>query len=415
MTEQEFFHKVQRIGGQAYLVGGAVRAQVLAFPSQDRDYLVCGVEGELFHRAFPESRLLGRSFPVFRLEIDGALCEVALARKERKTGPGSRGFKVDFSPQVTLEEDLFRRDCTVNAMALDGRGRLIDPYGGQADGEAKILRALGDHFPEDPLRALRAARQAAQFGLTIEPRTLALMGLCGPELALEAPERKFQELRRALELPQPSGYFRNLQAAGLLEQEFPWIHRLRGQPQPAQYHPEGDAYDHSLAVLDALALRCPRPEVRFAALVQFTCSERGAFQLVHQIARSLRLPKRWRTWALLALEVPGILKISQPGESRAALLRLQRSGLAPQDLADLIGSRTPGGTSPAPLWLREARSLMEAMKYAGPVPAHLRGPERGQWIGHQEAAQLKEALDRYGQPAAAPLEGIFFEEEPPDG
>ena len=185
MNESEFFKKIREAGGRGYLAGGAVRDMVMGRAAHDKDYLVCGMLPEEFTALFPEARRAGKSFPVFLLEIGGAVCEVAFARVERKTGRGYTGFEARCGRDITVEQDLVRRDTTINSMAMDDEGRIIDPYGGAADVGRKIIRATSAaHFAEDPVRALRAARQAAQFGFDIEPATLALMGRCA-----ESPRR----------------------------------------------------------------------------------------------------------------------------------------------------------------------------------------------------------------------------------
>ena len=202
MNESEFFKKIREAGGRGYLAGGAVRDMVMGRAAHDRDYLVCGMLPEEFTALFPEARRAGKSFPVFLLEIGGAVCEVAFARVERKTGRGYTGFEARCGRDITVEQDLVRRDTTINSMAMDDEGRIIDPYGGAADVGRKIIRATSPaHFAEDPVRALRAARQAAQFGFDIEPATLALMGRCAEELRTEPAERKFAELEKALASP----------------------------------------------------------------------------------------------------------------------------------------------------------------------------------------------------------------------
>ena len=268
MDEKLFFEKVSYAGGSAYLVGGAVRDMFLSGHPNDRDYVVCGMDEERFKFIFPTAFRVGKSFPVYLLRIDGVMCEVSFARRERKCGAGYRGFAVDFAPSVTIEEDLYRRDTTMNSMAYDAVSkRVIDPYGGRGDISDRVIRATSEHFSEDPVRALRAARQSAQFDFFVEERTLALMQGCCPELLLEPSERILAETERAVAAAKPSRYFRVLNEAGLLEPVFPWIYRLIGKTQPPEYHPEGDAFEHTMMALDYAAERTDRCEVRFAALM----------------------------------------------------------------------------------------------------------------------------------------------------
>ena len=167
MTEFDFAKKIHELGGKAYLVGGAVRDKFRGVEAHDRDYCVAGVEEKIFAEAFPNANKFGKSFPVYSIEIDGSFCEVAFARTEKKVGTGYRGFEILFSPDVTIEQDLFRRDTTINAMAIELlSGELIDPFGGRDDVLNKKIRAVSEHFTDDPVRALRAARRilsAARF------------------------------------------------------------------------------------------------------------------------------------------------------------------------------------------------------------------------------------------------------------
>ncbi len=252
---------------RVYLVGGAVRDAALGLPVRERDWVVVGATPEDMLRA--GYLQVGREFPVFL--HPGTREEHALARLERKTGPGYRGFVTEFSPAVTLEEDLARRDLTVNAMARDADGVLVDPYGGQRDLEARVLRHVSPAFIEDPVRILRVARFAARFaplGFTVAPATLALMrSMVGSgEAAALVAERVWQETARALATGRPEVYFEVLRACGALAVVFPEIDALFGVPQPAQWHPEIDAGVHTLMVLAQAAQLSPATTVRFAAL-----------------------------------------------------------------------------------------------------------------------------------------------------
>ena len=230
MTEVDFAKKIHDLGGTAYLVGGAVRDKFRGVTAHDKDYCVTGVEEKIFAKAFPHAAKFGKSFPVYSIKIDGTPCEVAFARTEKKIGTGYRGFEVLFSPTVTIEQDLFRRDTTINAMAIELlSGELIDPFGGRDDVLNKKIRAVSEHFIDDPVRALRAARQSAQFGFEICAETIDAMKLCGPELANEPSERIFDELATALQTDKPSIFFRSLERAELLEIIFPEIAALRGK------------------------------------------------------------------------------------------------------------------------------------------------------------------------------------------
>ncbi len=250
---------------KVYQVGGAVRDRLLGRPVSDRDWVVVGATPEeLIARAY---RPIGRDFPVFLHPETHE--EYALARTERKTAPGYQGFVFRSSPEVTLEDDLRRRDLTINAMAEDQEGRLIDPYGGRADLAAGILRHVSPAFVEDPVRLLRIARFAARLGFRVADETLALLRemVAAGEIDALVPERVFAELERALREPEPRRFFEVLRACGALDVLFPELARLWGVPQPARYHPEIDTGLHTLLVLDQATRLSPDPRVRFAALV----------------------------------------------------------------------------------------------------------------------------------------------------
>lgn len=250
-----------------YLVGGAVRDRLLGLSPGDRDWVVVGeTQASMEAAGF---RAVGRDFPVF-LDRNGE--EHALARTERKSGRGYRGFVVDADPSVTLEEDLLRRDFTINAIAQDEAGALVDPYGGARDIADRVLRHVGPAFAEDPLRVLRAARFMARFaalGFTVAPETMALMRTMAQsgELSSLTPERVWQELRRALTSATPSAFIRTLHEAGALGAVLPEVEALYGVPQRAEFHPEVDTGVHVELVCDMAARLAPGDDViGFAAL-----------------------------------------------------------------------------------------------------------------------------------------------------
>ncbi len=253
---------------KTYLVGGAVRDRLLDLPRGDRDYVVVGeTPASMLAAGF---KPVGRDFPVFLHPQTGE--EYALARTERKSGRGYRGFVVHADPQVTLEEDLLRRDFTINAIAEDDDGRLVDPHGGARDLEARVLRHVGVAFSEDPLRVLRAARFMARFaahGFSIAPETMRLMRemVAGGELSDLTAERVWQELSRALTYAQPSAYLRTLRDCGALAVVLPEVDALYGVPQRAEFHPEIDTGLHTELVCDMAARLAPADAlIGFAAL-----------------------------------------------------------------------------------------------------------------------------------------------------
>lgn len=239
---------------KTYLVGGAVRDALLGRQAAERDWVVVGsTPEEMLEQGFKQ---VGASFPVFLHPENGE--EYALARTEKKQGHGYHGFSVDFHPGVTLEEDLQRRDLTINAIARDEHGNLVDPYGGQRDLEHKVLRHVSNAFVEDPLRVLRVARFAARFaglGFHVHESTLALMGEItrSGELQYLAPERTWREIELAMKTEKPSVFVNVLRECGALEELLPEINRLFGVPQPEKYHPEIDTGVHLLMALDAAA------------------------------------------------------------------------------------------------------------------------------------------------------------------
>ena len=253
---------------RTYLVGGAVRDQLLQRPVSDRDHVVVG--------ATPDDLLalgykpVGKDFPVFLHPDTGE--EYALARTERKTGRGYHGFAVHADPAVTLEQDLERRDLTINAIAMDEAGGLVDPFGGVRDIEQRVLRHVSPAFVEDPVRLLRVARFAARFaplGFTIAGETMALMQrmVRDGEVDHLVPERVWQETRRALGEPRPSAFLRVLRESGALAVLFPEVDALYGVPQRAEFHPEVDTGVHIEMVLDMAARLAPGNDlVGFCAL-----------------------------------------------------------------------------------------------------------------------------------------------------
>src|SRR6185436_19825488 len=234
-----------------YAVGGAVRDELLGRPVKDHDYVVIGSSPEEMERL--GYRPVGRDFPVFLHPRTHE--EYALARTERKTSRGYKGFEVQASPDVTLEQDLARRDLTINAIARDEAGNIIDPYHGVADLTAGILRHVSPAFVEDPVRVLRVARFAARFGFQVAPETLELMRemVHNGEVDHLVPERLWQELSRGLMEEQPSRMLIVLRECGALARVLPEVNALFGVPQPVQHHPEVDTGLHILLVIDYAA------------------------------------------------------------------------------------------------------------------------------------------------------------------
>ncbi|HDV0903830.1 TPA: multifunctional CCA addition/repair protein [Vibrio fluvialis] len=253
---------------QIYLVGGAVRDQLLQLPVYDKDWVVVGSSPEeMLNAGF---QAVGKDFPVFLHPKTRE--EHALARTERKTGSGYTGFACHFAPDVTLEEDLLRRDLTINAMAQTKDGTLIDPYGGQRDLQDRVLRHVSEAFVEDPLRVLRVARFAAKLahlGFSVAEETLALMQhiSASGELQHLTPERVWQEWHKSLSTRSPHIFLQVLRDCGALKIVLPELDRLFGVPQPEKWHPEIDTGVHTLMVAEQAALLSESLTVRFAAQV----------------------------------------------------------------------------------------------------------------------------------------------------
>lgn len=252
---------------QIYLVGGSVRDKLLGLPVTDRDWVVVGATPEqMLQQNFQQ---IGKDFPVFLHPSTKE--EYALARTERKTGQGYHGFVCNADPSVTLEQDLARRDLTINAIAKSEDGKLIDPYNGMQDLKSKVLRHVSPAFAEDPVRILRVARFAARFaplGFTIAAETIALMrGMVkAGEVDALVPERVWQEMLKALKEDTPAVFFTKLRACGALARIFPALDKLWGVPQKKEWHPEIDTGIHVMLALQQAVKFSQKAEVRFAVL-----------------------------------------------------------------------------------------------------------------------------------------------------
>ncbi len=318
-----------------YAVGGAIRDELLGMPVQDRDYVVVGATPEqMIAKGF---RPVGKDFPVF-LHPDTHE-EYALARTERKTSAGYHGFQFFYAPDVTLEEDLARRDLTVNAMARevtpDGDliGPVIDPFDGQADLKNRVFRHVSDAFLEDPVRILRVARFSARFtDFTVAPETMALMRkmIEAGEVDALVPERVWQEVSRGLMEKKPSRMFEVLRECGALARILPEIDALYGVPQRADYHPEVDTGVHVMMVVDHAAAQNYALSVRFAALThdlgkattpedvlpRHIGHEGRSVDLLKPLCERLRVPNECRDLALLVAREHG--NIHRVMETKAA-------------------------------------------------------------------------------------------------
>ena len=223
MTEQQFISKIHKLNGKVYLVGGYVRDLYMNQPANDKDYVICHIDENNFKKEFPKANKVGNSFPVYLLNIDGQDCEIAFARKDRKQGTGYKGFTTISTKDISIKDDLYRRDLTVNALALELPDRiLIDLFNGLSDIKNHNIKHVSNHFKEDPVRSLRAARFASIWNFDIDKSTIELMKECKDDLIKEPTERLLKELIKVLtKSSKPSIFFKSLQKANLLDITFP--------------------------------------------------------------------------------------------------------------------------------------------------------------------------------------------------
>jgi tRNA nucleotidyltransferase (CCA-adding enzyme) len=420
-----------------YLVGGAVRDALMGLPVQDRDWVVVGgTPQELLDQGyFP----VGRDFPVFLHPLTKE--EYALARTERNTAPGYHGFAVHAAPDVTLEEDLARRDLTINSIAVcadttGSRGQfdlnrceLVDPYGGQGDIAAKVLRHVTPAFREDPVRILRVARFAARFtDFTVAPETIALM----QQMVLEGTvdhlvaERVWQEVSRGLMEAQPSRMFAVLRDCGALARLLPELDRLWGVPQSAEHHPEVDTGVHVMLVLDMAARLQASLPVRFACLThdlgkgttpadvlpRHIGHEERSVRLLKDLCQRLRVPVDCKELANVVAREHGNIHRSASLNAAATVRLLERCDgfRKPERLSDVLlacecDARGRLGFQDAPypqaarlaLALRNALSVATDSIAARAISAGARGPKIGEWI-HKARVQAVETGNASGSP-----------------
>ena len=301
---KEIANKIKNAGGNLYLVGGAVRDKILEKKVVDCDYCLTGLSSYEFERLFPNAHIRGKSFPVYDIEN----CEFALARKERKLKEGHKGFEINANKEITIEEDLARRDITINSIAEEVlTGKIIDPFNGIADIKNKIIRKTTDAFNEDPLRVYRVARFASTLEFNVEKETLKAMESLKHELTTLSKERVFTELKKALGSNKPSIFFNVLRQANVLDVHFKEIYNLIGKIQPEKYHPEGDSYNHTMIVVDNSSQLTDDLQIKFACLVHdlgkgntpenilphhYGHEERGVV-LVNELGKRLGIPNNW--------------------------------------------------------------------------------------------------------------------------
>lgn len=404
MREAVFVKRINDLGGKVYLVGGAVRDKIRDVEAHDKDYCIVGIIEKEFNENFPKAFKVGNSFPVYKVLIDDNFCEVAFARREHKVGTGYRGFEAIFEPTVTIEDDLYRRDTTMNAIAIElPSGKLIDPYKGIEDIKNHKIRAISKHFIDDPVRALRAARQSAQFQFDITDETIIAMNKCGAELAQEPSERIFNELNLALHTDKPSIFFRSLERAKLLEIVFPELHQMIGKTQPTEFHPEGDAFEHVMNIVDEVAKVNNKPLVRFAALVHdlgkgttpksmlphhYGHDIRG-LEVLSEWNRRMIMPRDWIKAAKFVIENHMHAPLyKKPGKIVNLIMKIQSAKLSFDDFNDIIRADHKS----LPIYLEHSKRIYaELLKVNGNnCPPNLEREQIGKWI---RAERIKNYLN----------------------
>ena len=356
MEIKEVAKKISEAGGRLYLVGGAVRDKMLERTNYDEDYCVVGIDNSEFIRLFPMVKLDGKSFPVYRM--DGR--EFALARKEKKVGVGHKEFKVIYGKEITLKEDLERRDITINAIAEDVlSGELFDYFEGKKDLENKVIRAIDFHFSEDPLRVYRVARLSSVLGFSVEEKTISMMKNLKDELKYLSKERVFLEFKKALMSNKPSTFFDVLRKAEVLDVHFMPIYKLIGALQPQKYHPEGDSYNHTMIALDKSCSMTTDLKIRFSVLVHdfgkgetpkeeyphhYGHEERGV-KIVRQFSKDLRIPNAWEKCGVVAAREHmrgGIFYRMKPSKKVENIERVDKSYLGLEGLQIVVNCDKEG-------------------------------------------------------------------------
>jgi len=296
--------KIYEQGGKIYLVGGAIRDEILRREIHDKDYCVVGISSDKFQEIFPEARKQGKMFEVFCIDNT----QFAMARKETKKGTGHKGFEIETGENISIEEDLKRRDITINSIAKDVlTGEIIDPFDGIKDIQNRIIKATSEAFKEDPLRVYRVARFSSELDFDVEDRTIEMMESLKSELNSLSEERVFVEFKKALVSNKPSNFFQVLRKANILDVHFKEIYDLIDSIQPEKYHPEGDSYNHTMIVVDKSVELTEKLEIRFACLVHdlgkgitpremmphhYGHDAKGV-RLVENFCRRLKIPNSW--------------------------------------------------------------------------------------------------------------------------
>jgi len=374
LTERAFAETIAANGGRVYRVGGCVRDKFMGVTPKDIDFCVVGMVKKNFKTLFPDVEEYGKSFPVFRLLIDGIRCEVAFARTERKDGSGHKGFKVSSKPKVTIEEDLSRRDTTVNSIAVDSlTGEVVDPFGGIRDIQEGILRATGQHFSDDALRALRLAGHAARLGFKIDGDTLALAASVRDELGAEPVERMLAELAKVLaEAPEPARFFKVLAEAELLQTTFAEVADLSAAD-----------FEKTMAVLDSVAKATQKPKLRFAAL--------GIVLAPKSLANwndRMTLPGDWLAAAVAVGKTMALLEVISPENVVAAVNGLRRGSLSVEEF-DVV-ARAGGLNLPELGLFKTAMALLPDAV----APQELKGKDISEWLRQKHVEAISKLFQK---------------------
>jgi tRNA nucleotidyltransferase (CCA-adding enzyme) len=372
LTEKSFAEIIAKNGGRVFRVGGCVRDSFMGVTPKDIDFSVVGMVKKNFKLLFPEAKECGKSFPVFHLAIDGMKREVAFARTEQKVGSGYKGFKVSAKPKITIEEDLFRRDTTVNSIAQDSlTGEIIDPFHGREDIINKVLRATSLHFSDDPMRALRLAGQAARFGFAIDHDTLPLAIAVKEELADEPVERMLAELGKVLsEAQKPGRFFKVLAETNLLQITFTEIADLSIVE-----------FERAMDGLDSVAEATQNSKLRFASL-GLVLNKKSLVLWNNRMT----LPGDWLDAALTVSQIIGFLENPTPDEIVDTIVKLRRGSLTIEEFDLII---TAVGLQILKLGPLKAAMVLPQGEV---VPKTLKGKEIGEWLRKKHVEAISQQL-----------------------
>ena len=372
LTEQSFAEKIAANGGRVFRVGGCVRDQFMGVIPKDIDFSIVGMVKKNFKMLFPDAEECGKSFPVFRLLINGIKCELAFARTEQKVGSGYKGFKVSSKPKVTIEQDLFRRDTTVNSIAIDClSGEIIDPFNGIQDINNKILKATSTHFIDDPMRALRLAGQSARLGFKIDDETLTMASTLAIELGDEPAERMLIELTKVLAYAQqPGTFFKVLAQTNLLKDTFREFSAL-----------STSNFETTIARLDSVAKVTQNSKLRFATFGSVLDKES-----ISRWNNIMTLPGDWFYSAIAVGRTASLLQYPSPEKVVAAINGLRRGSLSVEEF-DII-AQGAGLSIPVLGPLKSAMKLLPEVV----VPIELTGKDIGEWLRQKHVEVISKLL-----------------------